>query len=418
MIEWTARAAVHAVLRRIRAGRLDLVEEWSGERLGFGPAGSQEPRVVTIRSPAAYPMLLRGSIGLGEAYVAGLWDADDLTAVLRIGAREMGRNDAVRRRLARVRRPLRRFHTLSARNTRPGARRNISAHYDLGNEMFELFLDREWMMYSCGLFERPDATLEQAQHAKLRRIGERLELGPEHHLLEIGTGWGGLAAFAASRYGCRVTTTTISREQREYAESRIRAAGLEDRVRVLGADYRDLAGRYDRLVSIEMIEAVGWEYFDAFFARCSALLAPDGLMFLQAITIDDRAYEAERGTPSFANTLVFPGGCLPSLGAMHRSVARRTDMRPVFLEDIGSSYLLTLRHWRERFAAATRRLDEMGYDRRFRRLWELYLSFSEAGFAERRLRDLQIVFAKPAWRGTSAPAPARGQPAGALMSAV
>ena len=241
-------------------------------------------------------------------------------------------------------------------NTRRGARRNIAAHYDLGNEMFELFLDREWMMYSSGLFERPDATLEEAQRAKLERICEALELGPDQHLLEIGTGWGGLALYAASRYGCRVTTTTISREQREYAEGRIRAAGLEERVRVLGADYRELTGSYDRLASIEMIEAVGWEYFDTFFERCSALLAPHGLMFLQAIAIDDRAYEAEKSARSFSNTLIFPGGCLPSLGAMQRSVTRRTDMRPVLLEDIGASYVLTLRHWRQRFLAASEQL--------------------------------------------------------------
>ncbi len=282
-------------------------------------------------------------------------------------------------------------------NTRRGARRNIAAHYDLGNEMFELFLDREWMMYSSALFERPEATLEDAQRARLERICDALELGPDQHLLEIGTGWGGLALYAASRRGCRVTTTTISGEQREYAEGRIRAAGLESRVRVLGADYRELTGSYDRLASIEMIEAVGWEYFDTFFERCSALLAPHGLMFLQAIAIDDRAYEAEKSARSFSNTLIFPGGCLPSLGAIQRSVIRRTDMRPVWLDDIGPSYVLTLRHWRQRFLAASEQLAELGYDERFRRLWEMYLAISEAGFREARLRDLQLLFAKPAW---------------------
>jgi cyclopropane-fatty-acyl-phospholipid synthase len=286
-------------------------------------------------------------------------------------------------------------------NTRRGARRNIAAHYDLGNEMFELFLDREWMMYSSALFERADATLEEAQRARLERICRSLELGPDRHLLEIGTGWGGLALYAASRYGCRVTTTTISREQREYAEGRIRAAGLESRVRVLGADYRELTGSYDRLASIEMIEAVGWEYFDAFFERCSALLAPDGLMFLQAIAIDDRAYEAEKTSQSFSNTLIFPGGCLPSLGAIQRSVIRRTDMRPVWLEDIASSYVLTLRHWRQRFLAASEQLAELGYEERFRALWEMYFAISEAGFREARLRDLQLLYAKPAWSNGS-----------------
>ena len=337
------------------------------------------------------------SVGLGQAYAEGLWDTDDLVTLFRIGARELRRSDHLRSRLAPLLRPLQRVATLPVLNTRRGARRNIAAHYDLGNEMFELFLDREWMMYSSALFERPEATLEDAQRARLERICDALELGPDRHLLEIGTGWGGLALYAASRRGCRVTTTTISREQREYAEGRIRAAGLESRVRVLGADYRELTGSYDRLASIEMIEAVGWEYFDTFFERCSALLAPHGLMFLQAIAIDDRAYEAEKSARSFSNTLIFPGGCLPSLDAIQRSVIRRTDMRPVWLEDIGPSYVLTLRHWRQRFLAASEQLAELGYDERFRRLWEMYLAISEAGFREGRLRDLQLLFAKPAW---------------------
>ena len=231
-----------------------------------------------------------------------------------------------------------------------------------------------------------------------------LELGPDRHLLEIGTGWGGLALYAASRYGCRVTTTTISQEQRAYAEGRIHAAGLQERVRVLGADYRELTGSYDRLASIEMIEAVGWEYFDTFFERCSALLAPHGLMFLQAIAIDDRAYEGEKSARSFSNTLIFPGGSLPSLGAIQHSVTRRTDMRPVLLEDIGASYVLTLRHWRQRFLAASEQLAQLGYDERFRRLWGMYFAIAEAGFHEARLRDLQLVYAKPAWPGAASDA--------------
>jgi cyclopropane-fatty-acyl-phospholipid synthase len=400
VIDRVARGAVHAVLRRVRAGRLTLVEEWSGERLGFGRDGTRLRATVTVRSPAAYRMLVRGrSIGLGEAYGRGAWEVDDIVALFRIAARELPRSDRLRGRLAPLLRPLQRLDTLPVLNTRRGARRNIAAHYDLGNEMFEVFLDREWMMYSSALFDRPDASLEEAQAAKLERICEGLELGPGQHLLEIGTGWGGLAVFAASRYGCRVTTTTISREQREYAEARVRAAGLEERVRVLGLDYRDLAPGYDKLASIEMIEAVGWEYLETFFERCSGLLVPHGLMFLQAITIDDRAYEGEKGNRSFANTVIFPGGCVPSLGAMQRSVARRTDLRTVFLDDISASYALTLRHWRERFLAASEELAELGYDERFRRPWEMYLAMSEAGFLEARLRGLQLLYAKPGWRG-------------------
>ena len=402
MIERAARGAVHALLRRVRSGRLVLREAWSDEQFAFGPDDGALRATVVVHSPAVYRLLVRDrSVGLGQAYADGLWDTDDLVTLFRIGAREIGRSDRLRGRLAPLSSPLQRLATLPVLNTRRGARRNIAAHYDLGNEMFELFLDREWMMYSSALFERPDATLEEAQRAKLERVCQALELGPDHHLLEIGTGWGGLALYAASRYGCRVTTATISRAQREYAEGRIRAAGLEERVKVLGADYRELTGSYDRLASIEMIEAVGWEYFDSFFERCSALLKPNGLMFLQAISIDDRAYEGEKRASTFSNTLIFPGGCLPSLRAMQSSMARRTDMRPVWLEDIGSSYVLTLRHWRQRFLAASAQLSELGYDMPFRRLWEMYFAISEGGFHEARLRDLQLVYAKPAWPGAS-----------------
>jgi cyclopropane-fatty-acyl-phospholipid synthase len=409
VIERVARAAVHALLARVRSGFIEVREEWSGERHRFGPDQAALRAIVVAHSPDLYRCLVRErSVGLGQAYADGLWDADDLVTLFSIGARELRRSDRARSRLAPLLRPAQRLAALPVLNTRRGARRNVAAHYDLGNEMFEVFLDREWMMYSSAVFERQDATLEEAQRTRLERICNALELGPEQHLLEIGTGWGGLAAYAASHRGCRVTTTTISRAQREYSEARIRAAGLESCVRVLGADYRELTGSYDRLASIEMIEAVGWEYLDSFFERCSALLAPHGLMFLQAIAIDDRAYEAEKSARSFSNTLIFPGGCLPSLSAIQRSVTRRTDMRAVWLEDIGQSYALTLRHWRQRFRAASDRLDQLSYDERFRRLWEMYFAISEAGFREARLRDLQLLYAKPGWPNR----PLRPLPAG------
>jgi cyclopropane-fatty-acyl-phospholipid synthase len=255
------------------------------------------------------------------------------------------------------------------------------------------------MVYSCAYFRDPVISLEEAQMAKLDRICRHLRLSSGDHLLEIGTGWGGLALHAARAYGCRVTTTTISTEQHALAVERVRAAGLEDRVTVLLEDYRDLHGRYDKLVSIEMIEAVGWQYFDAFFARCSELLEPDGLMLLQAITIDDRLYELEKGARSFANTHIFPGGCLPSNGLMADCVGRVTDMRAVWMEDITAHYPLTLAAWRQRFLANWEKLAGLGFDDRFRRLWVFYLSSSEAGFRERRLGDVQILYAKPEWRG-------------------
>jgi cyclopropane-fatty-acyl-phospholipid synthase len=262
-------------------------------------------------------------------------------------------------------------------------------------------------MYSSAIFPTPQATLDEAALHKLDVVCDKLELRPSDHLVEIGTGWGALAVHAASRYGCRVTTTTISREQHAHATERVRAAGLQQRVTVLLRDYRELRGRYDKLVSIEMIEAVGWKDFGTFFERCSDLLTPDGLMLLQAITIDDRAYHVERGNPSFISTYIFPGGCLPSNEIMARCVARRTDLRAVGLEDITAHYAETLRHWRARFQSRAGAAARLGYDERFRRLWTLYLAYCEAGFRERRIRDVQLVLAKPRWRrDASAPLPA------------
>jgi cyclopropane-fatty-acyl-phospholipid synthase len=301
--------------------------------------------------------------------------------------------------------PLQRTLWRVPRNSRRAARRHISAHYDLGNDLFALYLD-ESMMYSSAVFPHPEATLAEAQEHRLERICQALELGPDDHLLEIGTGWGTMAAYAASNYGCRVTTTTISEEQREGALRRISDAGVEDRVTVLLDDYRDLRGRYSKLVSLEMIEAVGWQYFDVFFRRCSELLEPDGLLFLQAIVIDDRLYEVGRAARSFSNTLIFPGGCLPSVEVIERCIARETDMSMVWLEEIGAHYARTLELWRERFIANTDLAAELGYDERFRRLWSLWLAMSEAGFRERRLRDVQVLFAKPD-RSIEMTAPAR-----------
>jgi cyclopropane-fatty-acyl-phospholipid synthase len=390
-----ARTAVTQALRRVRAGRIEVVE--GGRRRGFGPAGAELRATVTIHDPAAWRGPLHGSVGLGETYVDGLWETDDLVSLIRIAARELRELDGLRRAVAGARGLLHRAQGLVPENTRTGARKNISAHYDLGNDLFASFLD-ERMMYSCAYFPREGASLEEAQVAKLDRICGQLRLGPDNHLLEIGTGWGGLAVHAAREHGCRVTTTTISRKQHELATRRVLEAGLQERVAVLLEDYRDLHGSYDRLVSVEMIEAVGWQYFDDFFRRCDELLAPDGLMLLQAITIDDDIYEVEKGARSFANTHVFPGGCLPSNGLIADCLARVTSMRQVWADDITAHYPLTLAAWRERFLGGWERLRSSGYDERFRRLWTFYLSSSEAGFRERRIGDVQALFAKPGWR--------------------
>ncbi len=395
MTDRLLRAVLRPIMGRISSGKIEVLED--GRRRCFGPADASLRATVTIHDPAAWRALLHGSVGLGEAYVDGLWETDDLVTLMRIAARELRQLDGLRGAIARPRGLLHRLRRLVPDNTRERARRHISAHYDLGNDLFSSFLD-ERMMYSCAYFPREGASLEDAQLAKLERICEQLRLGPENHLLEIGSGWGGLAIHAATEHGCRVTTTTISREQHELARRRVREAGLEDRVTVLFEDYRDLDGRYDRLVSVEMIEAVGWQHFDEFFSRCDELLSADGLMLLQAITIDDSLYEVEKGARSFANTHVFPGGCLPSQELIASCLRRDTEMRQVWSDDITDHYALTLAAWRERFSSAWGRLRAHGYDERFRRLWSFYLSSSEAGFRERRIADVQVLFAKPEWR--------------------
>ena len=408
----TARAIVHRLLDRARGGVLELREpDGTVVRLGRQGAGEPLHAVLEVRSAEVYRRLLRGSSGLAEAYMDGLWTSPDLVALVRIGARNGDAMDRPRRWLRPLVGPARAIGR--ARNTISRSRHQISAHYDLGNDLFALFLD-ERMMYSSAIFPRADATLEEASLHKIETICRKLELQPSDHLLEIGTGWGAFAAHAASAYGCRVTTTTISREQRDRALARVRAAGLEDRVGVVLRDYRELRGTYDKLVSIEMIEAVGWKDFGTFFARCSDLLAPDGLMLLQAITTSDRAYDVEKGNRSFMGTYIFPGGCLPSSRVLARCVARHTDMRTIAAQDISADYAQTLCHWRARFDARRGELAALGYDERFERLWELYLAYCEAGFRERRIRDVQVLLAKPQWR---AEAPAIAGRAHALEAA-
>jgi cyclopropane-fatty-acyl-phospholipid synthase len=390
-----ARTAVSQVLRHMRNGHIDVVE--AGRERGFGPANAELRAKIAIHDPAAWRGALHGSVGLGETYVDGLWETDDLVSLIRIAARELRQTGGVRGAVARPRGWAHRVRGLVPDNTRTRARQHIAAHYDLGNDLFASFLD-ERMLYSCAYFPQEGASLEQAQLAKLERICAELRLGPENHLLEIGSGWGGLAIHAARKHGCRVTTTTISPAQHELASRRVREAGLGDRVEVLMQDYRDLRGRYDRLVSVEMIEAVGWRHFDEYFRRCSELLSSKGLMLLQAITIDDRLYEAEKAARSFANTHVFPGGCLPSNKLIADCLARVTDMREVWMSDITAHYPPTLASWRQRFLDTWERLRAHGYDERFRRLWEFYLCSSEAGFRERRINDVQLLLAKPGWQ--------------------
>ena len=374
-------------------GRVDLVQ--GRRRLVLGPPDAELRASVTINSPRRFWRSLAGglSIGLAESYAEGHWDSDDLVALVRIFAPEMARLDRPRALIA----PLVRASSRAPQNTREASRRHIAAHYDLGNELFSLFLD-ESMTYSAAVFDPPHIDLHAAQREKLDRACRKLQLNEDDHLLEIGTGWGSMALHAAGRYGCRVTTTTLSREQHAYATQRVRENGLDDRVEVLLDDYRELRGSYSKLVSVEMIEAVGWQYLDEYFRVCSRLLEDDGAMLLQAIVFaDDLAFEAEKSACSFANTLVFPGGCLPSVEAIGRSLAAATDMRQLGLEDITADYARTLRAWRSRFRARAADAEALGYDERFRRLWDFYLAWSEGGFAQRRILDVQMLLAKPGY---------------------
>jgi cyclopropane-fatty-acyl-phospholipid synthase len=386
------------LLGRIEHGHLHVID--GAQSYSFGNRDEALRVTVTLHDRLVWRSLMRGSTGLGESYFDGRWDADDLTALVRLAARNAHKLDDLRRRFAGFVKPVQWVRRARA-NSPSRARRQIAAHYDLGNELFGVMLDSR-MLYSCAIFEQEGMSLEEAQLAKLEHVCRKLDLRPNDHLLEIGTGWGALAIHAAATYGCRVTTTTISREQHAMALERVREAGLEDRVTVLLEDYRHLTGTYDKLVSIEMIEAVGWRGFGEYFGQLEALLEPDGLALIQAITMDERAFDVEKTGSSFITSFVFPGGCLPSVEEMARQVRRRTTFRWLDVEDLTPHYVTTLRHWRERFLASTQQLEQLGYDARFRRLWEFYLRYCEGGFAERRICDVQIVFGKPGYRRTDA----------------
>ncbi|XLY89305.1 class I SAM-dependent methyltransferase [Ectopseudomonas mendocina] len=396
------RRAVLRQLENLRHGLL-LIQEGS-DTLHFGTPQSELRAEIRVSDPAVWGLVAgNGSIGAGEAYIHGYWSTPDLTAVIRIFVANLDVLDAMEGGLARLGRPLiQGLHWLN-RNTRQGSRRNIAAHYDLGNDLFEQFLDPT-MMYSAAMFRREDDSLEQAQLNKLERICQKLALQPSDHLLEIGTGWGSMALYAATHYGCRVTTTTLSREQYAYTERRIRELGLEGRVTLLLEDYRDLKGQYDKLVSIEMIEAVGHRYLPTYFEQCARLLKPDGLMLLQAITIRDQRYEQACSSVDFIQRYIFPGGALPSVQKMLDVVTRHTDFNLHHMEDFGLHYARTLRLWHDNLRQARQRLEQVGYDDYFYRLWEFYLCYCEGGFLERTIGTAQLLLAKPAAR----PAPLLG----------
>ncbi len=377
----------------LRGGTLVVVDPDGTHRFGDG-----DPVVtMVVHDRSVYRSTLhQGSVGLGRDYADGLWDCDDLTTLVRVLSRGLRPVTAVQDRLGQVVGAstdwLRRLRPPS----RHDDRHNIRSHYDLSNAFFALMLD-ETMMYSSAVFTDPGMTLADAQRAKLDRLCAKLDLGPADHVVEIGTGWGGFACHAAARYGCRVTTTTISDAQFEYAAKRVAAEGLADRVTVLDRDYRDLTGTYDKLVSIEMVEAVDWRQHDTFFGACAGLLHERGLMALQAITVDDRSFERAKNGTDFVREYIFPGGCIPSMEAITRSLRRATPLAVVDVEDIGRHYAETLRRWRGNLAERSGEVAALGLDARFRRLWDFYLCYCEGAFLERHISDVQLVAAMPDW---------------------
>jgi cyclopropane-fatty-acyl-phospholipid synthase len=394
-----AKSLLHRQLSRIEQGEILLIDGSDVHRFGRVDEEFLVSVRIDVRRPEFYgDVVFGGSLGAAEGYVTENWHCADVEALIRIMIRNRHVLDSLDGGLSLLAAPVRKLLHALNRNTREGSRRNIAAHYDMGNEFFRLFLD-DTLMYSCAVFERPDMSLQDASLAKLRRICQKLQLSPGDHVLEIGTGWGGFALYAAQHYGCRVTTTTISENQYELARQRIREAGLEDRITLLKQDYRDLEGQYDRLVSIEMIEAVGYQFYQTFFRKCADLLKPDGLMVLQAITIADREYDRAKDEIDFIKRYIFPGSCIPSVTALLGAAAQASDLQITGLEDIGPHYATTLRRWRQALMNQSDRVRSMGYSEQFLRLWLYYFSYCEAGFEERALGDVHMTLVKPLYRG-------------------
>jgi len=390
--QWV-REGLLQVLAKATRGFLVLREQ--GTVIGeFGSRGDSLQAEINILDNRVYKRaLLGGNAAAGEAYVDGWWSTPDISLVTRFFSRNLQMMDAWSARFGWLMKPLAIFRSVTRANSRKQAKRNILAHYDLGNRLYETFLDSR-LQYSSGIYRSETDSLEQAQVHKLQRICQQLQLKPSDHLVEIGTGWGGLALFAAREYGCRVTTTTISDAQHRHVDARIRKSGLDDRVRLLNRDYRELDGTFDKLVSVEMIEAVGRRFMPGYFDKVDQLLKPGGLAMIQAITIADQRFTAYSRTEDFIQKHIFPGGFLPSVQLMSQLVADRTELIVRDLHDIGLDYARTLRHWRENFTARAVELDAMGYGEQFQRLWEYYLGYCEGGFLERRISAVQMLCSK------------------------
>jgi len=393
-----ARQVVLSRLERLQVGQIVVSE--NGENATFGQLTKEFPLTAQLHvlNPKFYSdIAFGGSIGAGEAYIHGYWACAELSDLLRIMIRNRDVLEQMDSGLALLSSPIQRLFHFLHKNTRNGSRKNIAAHYDLGNEFYQLWLDPK-MMYSCAYFDTPDTTLEDAATEKLDRICRKLDLSADDSVIEVGTGWGGFAIHAARHYGCHVTTTTISQQQYDYAKQAIVDAGLEDKITLLFQDYRDLGGRFDKLVSIEMIEAVGHEFHNTYFKKCCELLKPEGQMLLQAITIADQHYDQYKTGVDFIKRYIFPGGCLTSVTDMSRTMTRNTDMRVTHLEDIGPHYAMTLRNWHDRFFARIDKVRELGHSDAFIRMWRFYLCYCESAFIERAIGTVQILIMRPGAR--------------------
>lgn len=419
-LEVVGRAIVRRAIGRVQIGSVSIDDTARGETLSSPHSVRDTNDCLATAAPDAALRVLDpalfsaaafgGSLGIAEAYIDGAWESDDLAGLIETMTANLAAMDSLESPLVKLSGPISRLAYWLERNTRAGSRRNIVAHYDLGNEFFGLFLDPT-MSYSCGVFENGAQTLGESQIEKIDRACRKLDLQPSDHLLEIGTGWGALAVHAAARYGCRVTTTTISDEQHRLATQRVRNAGLADRVTLLKQDYRDLTGRFDKLVSIEMVEAVGAAQLPTFFRVCSDRLKPEGAALIQAIVIRDQFFARASRRRDFLKKYIFPGSCLPSVEVMNRAVATRTDLRTWHAEDLAPHYAETLRLWREAFMGRLEDVRALGFDERFIRMWEYYLAYCEGAFRARHVGVVQTLLTKPLSRIAPASERAAGQAA-------
>lgn len=400
-----ARRGLLRAFSKVRYGRLTVAD--GEDTFSFeGPETGPEAHITILNPQVWADVAFRGSVGSGEAYMAGYWVTSSLDQVTRFFVANSHLTDQMESGLTRLfRAVLATAHWLN-KNTIKGSKKNIEAHYDLGNQLFETFLDPT-LMYSSALFSNDTTDLHNASIEKLDHICRKLHLCPTDHVLEIGTGWGGFAVHAAENYGCMVTTTTISEEQYDHAVQLINDRGLGDQITVLKKDYRDLTGQYDKLVSIEMIEAVGHHYLDTYVNTLSERLKPNGLALIQAITIVEQRYQLAVESVDFIKRYIFPGGFIPSIGSIMQSVGRASDLRLLHLEDFASHYARTLAEWRKRFVAERERILGLGYDERFCRMWEFYLAYCEGGFHERQLGLAQLILAKPKARQEAPVVPLR-----------